>query len=126
MMPLTDEFNLRFINGTRKPHITHSKTRNDQPYLMEIENGLHIDMNPKDAAARNLKEGDVVEIRSPFGGPVRATLTVSIIVPEGTIGGQYGWLGDMNTQVLVPRDHRDPITGYPCYFEVPVSVTKKA
>ena len=30
----------------------------------------------------------------------------------------------MNTQTLMTREHRDPITGYPCYFEVPVSVTK--
>ena len=46
--------------------------------------------------------------------------------PAGTIGGQYGWLGDQNTQKLMTRENRDPITGYPCYFEVPVSVTKKA
>lgn len=126
MMPLEGEFNLRFINGTRKPHITHSKTRTDQPYLMEIESGLTIDINPKDAAARGIKEGDEVVLRSKFGGPVRARATVTILVPEGTIGGQYGWLGDMNTQKLMTRENRDPITGYPCYFEVPVSVTKKA
>ena len=126
MMPLTKEFDLRFINGTRKPHITHSKTRTDQPYLMEIENCLTIDINPKDAAARGLKEGDTVEIRSPFGGPIVAKATVTIQVPAGTIGGQYGWLGDQNTQKLMTRENRDPITGYPCYFEVPVSVKKKA
>ena len=124
MMPLTKEFDLRFINGTRKPYITHSKTRQDQPYLMEIEDRLTIDMNPKDAEKRGLKEGDDVLIRSAWGGPVKARLTVTILVPEGTIGGQYGWLGDMNTQTLMTREPRDPITGYPCYFEVPVSVTK--
>ncbi len=126
MLPFEGDFNLRFINGTRKPHITHSKTRTDQPYLMEIENGLHIDIHPNDAAKRGIKEGDEIELRSKFGGPVRAKATVTILVPEGTIGGQYGWLGEMNTQVLMPRTNRDPITGYACYFEVPVSVTKKA
>lgn len=125
MMPLDEQFNLRFINGTRKPYLTHSKTRSDQPYLLEIEDCLTIDINPKDAAARGIKEGDEVLISSKFGGPVRAKATVTIQVPPGTIGGQYGWRGDMNTQVLVPRTNRDPITGYPCYFEVPVKVVKK-
>lgn len=125
MMPLTKEFDLRFLNGSRKPHITHSKTRSDQPYLLEIENCLTIDMNPADAKKRGIREGDTVEIRSPFGGPVEAKVTVSIIVPPGLIGGQYGWLGRQNTQQLVGRGVRDPMSGYPAYFEMPVSVSKK-
>lgn len=123
--PLTKEFNLRFLNGSRKPYITHSKTRSDQPYLLELENCLTIDMNPADAEKRGIREGDTVEIRSPFGGPVEAKVTVSIIVPPGLIGGQYGWLGRQNTQQLVSRDIRDPMSGYPAYFEMPVSVVKK-
>ena len=39
---------------------------------------------------------------------------------------QYGWLGKENTQPLVGRAIRDPMSGYPAYFEMPVSVTKKA
>lgn len=125
MMPLTKEFPLRFLNGARKPYITHSKTRGDQPYLLELEDHLTIDISPEDAAARGIKEGDIVEIRSPFGGPVEARATVSIIVPPGLIDGQYGWLGKENTQQLVGRSVRDPMSGYPAYFEMPVSVEKK-
>ena len=51
---------------------------------------------------------------------------VSIIVPKGLIDAQYGWLGKENTQPLVGRAVRDPMSGYPAYFEMPVSVTKKA
>lgn len=126
MMPLTKEFDLRFLNGARKPYITHSKTRSDQPYLLEIEDGLTIHMNPKDAAKRGITEGDQVEIRSPFGGPVDAKVKVSIIVPPGLVDAQYGWLGKQNTQTLMNRDNRDPMSGYPSYFENPVSVTKKS
>lgn len=126
MMPLTKEFNLRFLNGARKPFITHSKTRSDQPYLLEIEDHLTIDISPEDAAERGIREGDIVEIRSPYGGPVEARAMVSIIVPKGLIDAQYGWLGKENTQPLVGRAVRDPMSGYPAYFEMPVSVTKKA
>lgn len=124
MMPLTKEFDLRFMNGSRKPFISHSKTRGDQPYLLEIENCLTIDMAPEDAEKRGIREGDWVEIRSPYGGPVEAKVTVSIIVPPGLVGAQYGWQGKQNTQVLVGRDVWDPMSGYPAYFEMPVSVKK--
>lgn len=80
-------------------------------------------MNPADAKKRGLVTGDFVEMRSKFGGPVRARLDVSIIVPEGTIDSQYGWRGDQNTQNLIPRQW-DPISGYAPYFEVNVSVAK--
>ena len=124
MMPLTKEFDLRFMNGTRKPHITHSKTRSDQPFLLDIENCLTIDMAPEDAEKRGIREGDWVEIRSPYGGPVEAKVTVTILVPPGLVGAQYGWLGKQNTQVLVGREVRDPMSGYSAYFEMPVSVKK--
>ena len=95
------------------------------PYLLEIEDRLTISMNPDDAEKRGIREGDTVEIRSPFGGPVEARVMVSILVPPGLIDGQYGWLGKQNTQQLVCRGHWDPMSGYPAYFEMPVSVTKK-
>ena len=125
MIPLTKEFDLRFMNGSRKPYIAHSKTRWDQPYLLEIEDHLTIDISSEDAAKRGIKEGDIVEIRSPYGGPVEARAQVSIIVPPGLVGAQYGWLGKENTQPLVGREHWDPISGYAAYFEMPVNIKKK-
>lgn len=123
MMKPEGDFNLRLINGTRKPYITHSKTRSDAPYLLELEPVSTIHMNPADAKKRGLVTGDFVEMRSKFGGPVRARIDVSIIVPEGTIDSQYGWRGDQNTQNLIPRQW-DPLSGYAPYFEVNVSVAK--
>ena len=103
MMEPDGRFNLRMINGARKPYITHSKTRSDAPYLLELEACSTITMHPKDASARGLADGDRVEIFSPFGGPVKANLEVSILVPPGTIDAQYGWKGEEDTQRLVPR-----------------------
>lgn len=126
MTELSKDFDLRLMNGSRKPYITHSKTRTDQPYLMEIEDCLHVNINPKDAEARGIKEGDTILITSPYGGPVEAKAVVSLIVPVGTIDAQYGWLDNQNTQKLMNRGNRDPLSGYPSYFENPVRIEKKA
>lgn len=107
MTELSKDFDLRLMNGSRKPYITHSKTRTDQPYLMEIEDCLHVNINPKDAEARGIKEGDTILITSPYGGPVEAKAVVSLIVPVGTIDAQYGWLDNQNTQKLMNRGNRD-------------------
>lgn len=108
MTELSKDFDLRLMNGSRKPYITHSKTRTDQPYLMEIEDCLHVNINPKDAEARGIKEGDTILITSPYGGPVEAKAVVSLIVPVGTIDAQYGWLDNQNTQKLMNRGNRRP------------------
>ena len=92
-------------------------------YLLELEACSTITMHPKDASARGLADGDRVEIFSPFGGPVKANLEVSILVPPGTIDAQYGWKGEEDTQRLVPRQW-DPLSGYAPYFEVNVEVRK--
>jgi anaerobic selenocysteine-containing dehydrogenase len=120
----TKEFPIKLINGTRSPYITHSKTRSDTPYLLEIEPMSTIDINPKDAASRGIKEGDKVLIRNQYG-QARAKARVSIIVPPGTAGMQYGWRGDQNSQVLIPRQW-DRISGYAPYFETVVEITKEA
>ncbi len=122
-MKPTAEFPLKLINGTRKPYITHSKTRMDSPYLFELEDYSTLDIHPVDAKARGLKDGDYVLVTSAYGGPVSARVNVSIIVPAGTIGMQYGWTGNQNTQVLIPRQW-DKISGYAPYFEICVQVAK--
>lgn len=119
----TAEYPLKLINGTRKPYITHSKTRMDSPYLFELEKYSTMDMNPKDARKLGLKNGDYVLVTSPYGKDVSARVTPSIIVPEGTIGMQYGWPGDQDTQRLIPRQW-DKISGYAPYFEICVAVRK--
>ena len=73
-----------------------------------------------------IKEGDTILITSPYGGPVEAKAVVSLIVPVGTIDAQYGWLDNQNTQKLMNRGNRDPLSGYPIYFENPVCIEKKA
>lgn len=121
----TKDFPLKLINGTRRPYITHSKTRRDQPYLFELEPEHTINMSPKDAAERGIKEGDQVWLISPYcDHKVRARARVTILCPPGLIDAQYGWRGDQETQPLIPRKNWDPISGYPCCNDVCIQVTK--
>ena len=94
-----------------------------EPYIKKTTITFEYEVPSLDASARGLADGDRVEIFSPFGGPVKANLEVSILVPPGTIDAQYGWKGEEDTQRLVPRQW-DPLSGYAPYFEVNVEVRK--
>ncbi len=118
----TPQYPLKLINGTRAAYITHSKTRWDAPYLLEIEPMSTVDINPVDAEKRAIREGDRITLTSAYG-KARARARVSIIVPPGLMGMQYGWPGEQNSQMLIDRRF-DAVSGYPAYFEMVVEVTK--
>ena len=121
----TKEFPLKLLNGTRRPYITHSKTRGDQPYLLEFEPESMVNINPKDAAERGIKEGDKIWLVSPYcDHKVRARARVTILCQPGLVDAQYGWRGDQETQPLIPRKNWDPISGYPCCNDVCIQIEK--
>lgn len=121
----TAEYPFKLLNGTRRPYITHSKTRSDQPYLLELEPESTINMHPKDAEKLGIKEGDGVRLVSPYcDHKVRAKVRVTILCQPGLIDAQYGWRGDQETQPLIPRKNWDPISGYPCCNDVCIRVEK--
>ena len=121
----TAEYPFKLLNGTRRPYITHSKTRSDQPYLLELEPESTINMHPKDAEKLGIKEGDGVWLVSPYcDHKVRAKVRVTILCQPGLIDAQYGWRGDQETQPLIPRKNWDPISGYPCCNDVCIRVEK--
>lgn len=121
----TVEYPFKLLNGTRRPYITHSKTRSDQPYLLELEPESTINMHPKDAEKLGIKEGDGVWLVSPYcDHKVRAKVRVTILCQPGLIDAQYGWRGDQETQPLIPRKNWDPISGYPCCNDVCIRVEK--
>ena len=77
-------------------------------------------INPEDAAARRICDGDPVFVVSPRGRiPVSARVTPDIVsgVVEVTVGGG-GPLGpkawrEANTNELTDLDNRDPLSGFP-------------
>ena len=115
------EYPLQLLSGGRIPYITHSKWREDSPWLLELENSATLTIHPDDAAKRGIKKGDYVVLSSQWG-ELRAKAKPSIMVMPGMVGIMHGW-AKANVNELVPRMF-DPISGYPPYKEVPVQVKK--
>ncbi|MDP6179045.1 MAG: molybdopterin-dependent oxidoreductase, partial [Desulfatiglandales bacterium] len=120
-MQVTREYPLILISGIRIPYITHSKWREDSPWLLELQRGPLLTINPKDAAKRDIVIGDHVILKTPFGKMgVKAKPT--IMVPAGIVGVMHGW-AKANVNELIPRQF-DPISGFPPYKEVTCEVVK--
>ena len=117
----TDDYPLILISGSRLPYITHSKWREDSPWLFELQKGPILTINPADAGKMNISEGDKIILESLYG-QIEAQAKPSVIVPEGVVGIMHGW-SKANVNELVPRQF-DPISGFPPYKEIPCNVKK--
>jgi len=115
------DYPLMLLSGGRVPYITHSKWRDDAPWLLELQPQPLLDIHPDDAAKRGIKKGDDLILKSEWG-QVRVKAKPSVLVRPGIVGLMHGW-AKANVNELVPRQF-DPVTGYPPYKEVPVQVIK--
>ena len=64
----TAEYPIKLINGTRAPYITHSKTRSDSPYLLEIEPMSTVDINPKMLGPRHQRRRQGIDQEPVWSG----------------------------------------------------------
>ncbi|PRR75042.1 molybdopterin-containing oxidoreductase family protein [Neomoorella humiferrea] len=110
---LAKKFPLILNTGSRVPMYTHSKLR-ELPWLNQFMPEPVVRINPKDAAARGIKDGDDVILASPHG-EIKLKASVTNIVLPGVIDVFHGW-PQANVNMLVPRNF-DPISGYPPYKE---------
>lgn len=117
----SDEYPLLMLSGCRIPFITHSKWREDSPWLLELEPGPVLTLNPEDAAKRGLEQGGEAIVKSPFG-QIEAKINLSIIVPRGVVSMMHGWAG-ANVNELIPRSF-DPVSGFPPYKDAVCEVVK--
>jgi anaerobic selenocysteine-containing dehydrogenase len=120
-MPTTPEYPLILISGSRIPYITHSKWRNDSPWLLELQRGPLLTINPEDAAKRHIRRDDAVFLKTAYG-QMTARAKPTIMVPPGMVGIMHGW-AEANVNELIPRQF-DPISGFPPFKEVVCEVGK--
>lgn len=120
-IPTSPDYPLILVSGSRLPYITHSKWREDAPWLLELQKEALLSIHPDDAAAHGIASGDRVRLATSYGQmTVRARTT--IMVARGVVAIMHGW-ANANVNELIPRQF-DPISGFPPYKEVVCAVAK--
>jgi anaerobic selenocysteine-containing dehydrogenase len=117
----SEDYPLILISGPRIPYITHSKWREDSPWLFELQRDPLLMIHPKDAAKRHIKRGDDIIVKSAWG-QIRVKAKPTVMVQPGVVSMMHGW-AKANVNELVPRQF-DPISGYASYKEVPCEALK--
>jgi anaerobic selenocysteine-containing dehydrogenase len=117
---LAKRYPLVFMTGARVPFYTHSKWR-DVPWVSELQPEPVVNLNPKDASARGIREGDKVVLENSHGHiTVRAHLTE--MVTAGIVDMYHGW-AKQDVNMMLTRDF-DPISGFPPYKSALCNVRK--
>lgn len=119
-MEPTAEYPLILTTGCRVPFYVHSKWR-ESPSLSKYMPHPVVDINPEDAAKRNIGENDDVTVESPWG-KIKVKAHITRIVPKGVVDIFHGW-AEANVNQLIPRDF-DPISGFPPFKECICEVRK--
>jgi anaerobic selenocysteine-containing dehydrogenase len=91
-------------------------------------------MNPEDVESLGLRDGDLVDIRSPRAS-IRGVVAVSDDLRPGVVSMAHSWGGlpaddgsvreiGSPTGRLADLRSYDPVTGIPCMSAIPVSVQR--
>jgi anaerobic selenocysteine-containing dehydrogenase len=88
---------------------------------LELQQEPLVSINPEDATKRHVAKGDEVALKTAYG-QIHAKAKPTIMVPPGVVSIMHGW-AKANVNELIPRQF-DPISGFPCFKEVPCEVAK--
>ena len=97
-------------SGARIPYYFHSQFRNLPSLRAKFPVPL-IEINPSDASALGIAQGDTVIITSPRGS-IRAKSALVQALNAGTVAMSHGWT-DANVNELTDDSALDPISGFP-------------
>jgi anaerobic selenocysteine-containing dehydrogenase len=129
---LTGEFPLVFDSGARNTTYFNSQHRNI-PRLARQRPYPLVSINPRDAAARGIEDGDSVEVVTPrgrarFKAHVTDHIALGAVEADASGGGPFGpaaWR-NCNVNELTDSENRDPISGFPVYKALLCEVRKTA
>jgi anaerobic selenocysteine-containing dehydrogenase len=108
---LAAKYPLVLNSGSREPMYVHSRHRNN-PRLRELQPDPKVDINPVDAAARHIEQGDDVILEGPRAS-IQVKANVTELAMPGVVRMYHGWpQADVNT--LTGRNF-DPISGFPSF-----------
>ncbi len=119
---LAKTYPLVMTSGARVMAYTHSQFRNI-PRLRKIMPEPLVDINPTDAAQRDIKTGDTVIINT-LRGSIKMKANVTDTILPGVVSLPHHWPGEANVNELVDDKTLDPISGFiPCKSQL-CQVTK--
>ncbi len=127
---LTDEFPLVFNSGARPYYDFRSQHHGIEGLVRDNPEPV-VEINSDDARRRRIKNGDLVEVRTPRGSvPFRAQVTDDIMTGAiecnmggGTPVGPRAWQ-DWNVNELTDLHNIDSISGFPVYKALLCDVVK--
>ena len=118
---MAEKFPLIFNTGSREPMYTHSRHRNN-PRLRELQPDPKVDINPIDARARGIQQGEDAVVETP-AGRITVKANITNLAQPGVVHVYHGWSqADVNT--ILART-LDPISGFPA-FKSQLCQVKKA
>lgn len=126
------DYPLVFNSGARTQFAFRSQHHNIPSLVKKLPHPL-VYLHPTDAAARDIQDGDAVDVISPRGRvPYRARVTEGIVpgVIEANMGGG-GPLGPeawqkANVNALTDAGNFDPLSGFPVYKALLCDVVKRS
>ncbi len=109
------DYPLILMTALRDPLYTTGRHKWESSWVRDLRPSPVVDVNPEDADARGISEGDAVTVVTPRGRLMaRAHITYTML--SGVVGFYPGWSDDPRTDVnaVLPRV-LDPVSGYPNY-----------
>ena len=120
---IAEDYPLVLTSGGRTRNYTHSQGRL-LATLNSREPDPRVQINPVDAAARAIEEGEWIEISSPLG-KIEMRAWVTDDVAQGVVQAFHGW-ETANINELVPDTGLDPISGFPPFGSGLCQVNRKS
>ena len=119
---IAKDYPLILTSGGRSKNYTHSQGRLLK-ILRDREPDPRLQIHPRDAKARDILEGDWIEITSPVGAATMKACLTDDVCP-GVVHAFHGWAGH-NINDVIPDDGLDPISGFPPFKSSLCQVSKK-
>jgi anaerobic selenocysteine-containing dehydrogenase len=105
------DFPLVLTSGGRSNNYTHSQGRMLET-LRKREPDPRLQISPEDALARDIRDGDPIQVSSPTG-KIEVKAWVTEIMAPGVVHGFHGWAGANINSLIPDGEALDPISGYP-------------
>lgn len=110
--------------GSRLPMFIHSRAYR-MPWTMSLRPTAAADINPEDANALRLKQGDRIKISTDKERNIEVAANITNMVLPGVVHMFHGY-AEANVNALLESDYVDPISGFPGYKSLLCQVEKIA